>query len=181
VRAIYTIGSQLHVNLAWSIFTWGLVIVVGCILVGPSRLAVWFRRVIAPALNQRWEAVAVGAAALYLVLLLWSPTPALQTWPSALGLAVVLGLGLWALRRMTLAEFPDARPGDGFGGARLKLASAWGSVSSAVKSRGQGGGSGAGAGAGDDQASQLERLGALHDAGKLDDAEFAAAKAKLLG
>ena len=33
---------------------------------------------------------------------------------------------------------------------------------------------------GDDHASQLERLAQLHDSGKLDDAEFASAKAKLL-
>ena len=109
VKAVYTIGSQLLVNLAWTIFIWGVVIVVGCFLAGPTRPAVWVRRTIAPVLNLRWEAVAVGAVAIYLILLLWAPVPALQTWPSALGLAVVLGLGLWALRRRTLVGVPRRR------------------------------------------------------------------------
>lgn len=174
LKAVYTIGSQMLVNLAWTIFTWGVVLVLGCVLAGPTRLAVWVRRSIAPVLNLRWEAVAIGAAAVYLLLLLWAPFPALQTWPSALGLAVVVGLGLWALRRRTLVEFPDAELGGSLEGAREKLSSAWGSVSSSV--RGFGGGSGPAA----DQTSQLERLAQLHDSGKLDDAEFVAAKARLL-
>ena len=140
VKAVYTIGSQLLVDLAWTIFIWGLVIVVGCFLAGPTRPAVWVRRTIAPVLNLRWEAVAIGAVAIYLILLLWAPVPALQTWPSALGLAVVLGLGLWALRRRTLVEFPDAELGGAVSGARDKLGSAWGSVTSSVKGIGGGGG-----------------------------------------
>jgi hypothetical protein len=176
VKAAYAIGSQLLATLAWSIVTWGLVLIVGCIVAGPSRVAVWFRRTIAPVLNLRWEAVAAVAAGIYVLLLLWAPFAALQTWLSALGLAVVLGLGIWALRTRTLAEFPDAELGGTLGGARTKLAAAWGSVSSSVK--GIGGGSDGGAG--DDHAGQLERLAQLHDSGKLDDAEFASAKAKLL-
>lgn len=176
VKAAYAIGSQLLATLAWSIFTWGLVIALGSILAGPSRFAVWARRTVAPVLNLRWEAVAATAAGVYILLLLWSPIPALQTWPSATGLAVVLGLGIWLLRRRTLVEFPDAEPGGALGGARDKLSSAWGSVSSSVK----GIGGGRGGGSADDQASQLERLAQLHDSGKLDDAEFASAKAKLL-
>ena len=175
VKAVYTIGSQLLVNLAWTILIWGVVVVVGCFLAGPTRPAVWVRRTIAPVLNLRWEAVAIGAAGIYLILLLWAPVPALQTWPSALGLAVLFGLGLWALRQRTLAEFPDAELGGSVSGARGKLGSAWGSVTSSVK------GIGGGGGGGDDHAGQLERLSQLHDSGKLDDAEFASAKAKLLG
>lgn len=174
VKAVYTIGSQLLVDIAWTVVTWGLVIVVGCVLAGPTRPAVWVRRTIAPVLNQRWEWVAAGAAAIYVILLLWAPFPALQKWPSAIGLAVVLGLGLWALRRRTLVEFPDAERGGSMAGARDKLGSAWGSVTSSIKGIGGGGGGG-------DEASQLERLSQLHDSGKLDDTEFAAAKARLLG
>lgn len=37
------------------------------------------------------------------------------------------------------------------------------------------------AGGGDDMMAKLQQLGSLHDSGILDDAEFAAAKAKLLG
>lgn len=175
VKAAYAIGSQLLATLAWTVFTWGLVIALGCIVAGPTRVAVWTRRTIAPVLNLRWEAVALTAAAIYILLLLWAPVPALQAWPSAIGLAIVFGVGLWLLRRRTLVEFPDAELGGALGGARVKLASAWGSVTSSVKGIGGGHSSGA-----DDQASQLERLAELHDNGKLDDTEFASAKAKLL-
>ena len=177
VKAAYAIGSALLTTLAWTIFTWGLVIVLGCIIAGPTRVAVWLRRTLAPVLNLRWEAVAAVAAGIYIVLLLWAPVPALQTWPSAIGLAIVLGLGIWALRRHTLAEYPDAELGGTLSGARDKLSSAWGSVSSTVK--GIGGGHDKG-GSADDHTAQLERLAQLHDSGKLDDAEFASAKAKLL-
>lgn len=173
VKAVYAIGAQLLTDLTWTIGVWGLVIVVGNIIAGPTRLAVWIRRTIAPVLNLRWEAVAIGAAAIYLVLLLWSPTPALQAWGSVVGLALVFGLGLWALRRRTLAEFPDAELGRTGQSMREKVSSAWGSVASSVKGIGSGG-------SGDDHAGQLERLSQLHDAGKIDDAEFASAKAKLL-
>jgi hypothetical protein len=175
VRAIYTIGSRLLVDIAWTVFTWGLVLVVGCVIAGPTRFGVWVRRSIAPVLNQRWEWVAAGAAGIYVVLLLWAPFPALQKWPSALGLAVVLGLGLWALRRRTLVEFPDAELGGTLGSARAHLGSAWGSVSSRLRGIGGGGAESA------DPTAQLERLSSLHDSGKLDDAEFASAKARLLG
>jgi hypothetical protein len=174
VRAAYAIGSQLLVNLAWVLVTWGLVLVVGPVVAGPTRFAVWVRRTVAPVLNLRWQTVAVVAAALYVVLLLWAPVAALQAWLSALGLAVALGVGLWLLRRRTLVEFPDAELGDALTGARDKLTAAWGSVTTTV--RGVGGG-----GSPDDQASQLERLARLHESGKIDDAEFASAKARLLG
>jgi hypothetical protein len=173
VKAVYAIGAQLLVDLTWTIAVWGLLIVAGTVVAGPTRFAVWIRRTLAPVLNLRWEAVAVGAAAVYLVLLLWSPTPALQAWGSVVGLAIVFGLGLWALRRRTLAEFPDAELGRTGQSMRDRASSAWGSVASSV--RGIGGG-----GPGDDHAGQLERLSQLHDDGKLDDAEFTSAKAKLL-
>ena len=182
VKAVYTIGSQLLVDLAWSIVVWGLLLVLGCVLAGPTRPAVWARRSIAPVLNLRWETVAIGAVALYVILLLWAPTPALQRWPSALGLAVLLGLGLWALRRRTLVEFPDAEIGDTMATARSTLGSAWGSVTHVVRRTGAGGAGGVGGvgGGRGDQTGQLERLAQLHDDGKLDDAEFASAKARLL-
>jgi len=175
IRALYAIGSELLKDLVWTIGFWGLFLVLGAVLAGPTRFAVWFRRTIAPVLNRDpWE-VAIGAAVLYALALLWAPTPALQAWPSVVGLAVALVLGLWALRRRTLAEHPEASLGDSSRVVRDRLGSAWGSVSSAV--RGWGGGRERGS----SSTADLERLAALHDNGKLTDDEFAAAKARLLG
>ena len=177
VKAAYTIGSALLVNLAWVLFAWGLFIVIGCILAGPTRVAVWARRTLAPVLNLRWQTVAIVVGGLYILLILWGPIPALQASGSVIFMAIGLGVGIWLLRRRTLVEFPDAELGGTLGEVREKLSSAWGSVTSSVK--GIGGGHDKG-GSADDQASQLERLAQLHDSGKLDDAEFASAKAKLL-
>jgi hypothetical protein len=174
IAALYAIGSELLKNLIWVIGVWGLVLVVGSILAGPTRFAVWARRTLAPLLNREpWE-VAAGAAIVYVLLLLWAPTPALQAWPSVLLLAVVWGLGIWMLRTRTLAQFPEATLGGTGEGVRDKLGSAWGSVTGTVKGWGGGGGGG------NDSTAELERLAALHDSGKLSDDEFASAKARLL-
>lgn len=172
VAALYAIGSQLLKQLIWVIGFWGLVLVVGPILAGPTRVAVWVRRTVAPVLNREPMEVAVGAAIVFVLFALWSPTPALQAWLSVLFLAVAWGLGIWMLRTRTLVEFPDATLGGTGAGVRDRLGSVWGSVSGTVK--GWGGGSGG------DSTAELERLAALHDSGKLSDEEFASAKARLL-
>jgi len=69
-------------------------------------------------------------------------------------------LGLWAFRRLTIAEFPDApRTPLNLGGAL-----SWSRTSSEEK-----------------KIAALERLSALHDQGVLSDAEFEAQKTELLG
>jgi hypothetical protein len=172
VAALYGIASELLKNLIWLIGVWGLVLVAGSILAGPTRFAVWVRRTLAPLLNREpWE-VAAGAAIVYVLFVLWAPTPALQAWLSVLGLAVVWGVGIWLLRRRTLVQFPEATLGGTGEGVRDKLGSAWGSLAGTVKGWGGGGGG--------DSTAELERLAALHDSGKLSDDEFASAKARLL-
>jgi hypothetical protein len=172
IAALYAIGSELLKNLIQVIGFWGLFLVAGTVVAGPSRAAVWVRRTVAPVLNREpWE-VAVGAAVVYVLAVLWAPTPALQAWTSVLFLALAWGLGIWQLRRRTLTEFPDATLGGTGEGVRDKLGSAWGSVTGTVKGWGGGGGG--------DSTAELERLAALHDSGKLSDDEFASAKARLL-
>jgi hypothetical protein len=178
VRAVYAVASRLLVQILWVVLVWGVVLVVGPVLAGPTRAAVWARRTAAPVLNVEPVPLAIGAAALYVLLLLWAPVAAFQTWGSALGLAVVLGLGLWLLRRRTLAEFPDADLATSGRAARERLGHAWSSVSGAVRNVGSGS-RGAATDAGD-HAGQLERLARLHDTGALSDDEFTAAKARLL-
>lgn len=177
VKVAYGVGSELLRDLAMVIVAWGVVIVLGCIVAGPTRFGVWVRRTVAPVLNLSPGPVIAGAIGIYAVSLLWAPIKALQTWGSVLGLAVVWALGLWLLRRRTLAEFPDARLGDHTQGARERAGRAWSAVTETVRSFGSGhqGGS-----SGGDQTDQLERLVRLHDGGSLSDEEFASAKAKLL-
>jgi hypothetical protein len=53
-----------------------------------------------------------GAVALvFLLLLLWSPLNSDRGIWGTLLLAFLVGLGVWALRRQTIKEFPPASPG----------------------------------------------------------------------
>jgi hypothetical protein len=178
VRVAYAVGSRLLRTIAIVVLTWGLVLVVGAVVAGPTRAAVWVRRTLAPVLNLEPQWVFGGAAALYVLLLLWAPFAAFQTALSSIGLAVVAAVGIWLLRRRTLVEFPDADLGEHAHAGRERAGRMWGSVTGAVSSIGSGRHRGAGGEA--DATGQLERLAHLHETGALSDEEFAAAKAKLL-
>ena len=61
-KIIFGILSELLFDTAWILITWGLVIVIGMVIIGPSRPAVWARRVVAPVLNAERVIFWVGAA-----------------------------------------------------------------------------------------------------------------------
>jgi hypothetical protein len=85
----------------------GVVALVGTWLAGATRSATAARRELAP-LIARWE-IAYGAAAGFLLLLVWwAPTVQLRRVQVVVVMAILLALGVWALRRMTLREHPDA-------------------------------------------------------------------------
>jgi hypothetical protein len=89
---------------------YGAVILLGALLAGPTRGALWVRERIAPGLRDPMWASA-GTALLILILVWWGPTPALREPIGILLIAVVLIVAVVALRRQTLAEFPPpARP-----------------------------------------------------------------------
>jgi hypothetical protein len=68
------------------------------------------RRWMAPMINEK-PGVAYGiAGAIFLLALLWGGTHALRVWWGILLLGGLLALGVWALRRQTLEEFPSAEP-----------------------------------------------------------------------
>jgi hypothetical protein len=48
------------------------------------------------------------AAGVFLLLVLWGGTHALRVWWGILLLGGLLALGVWALRKQTLEEFPSA-------------------------------------------------------------------------
>lgn len=178
VNVAYGVGSQLLRTLAIVVLTWGVVLVLGAVVAGPTRFAVWVRRTLAPVLNREPVVVFATAAGLYVVLLLWAPIAAFQAAGSSIGLAVVLAVGIWLLRRRTLAEFPDADLGTHVHATRERAGKAWDSVAGTVSSIGSG--RRRGADGSEEQTAQLERLSRLHETGALSDSEFSAAKAKLL-
>ena len=162
VATVYSIVTELLRGAGWTGIIVALVALVGIWLSGSKPRAVATRRWLSPYLRR--AEVAYGAVVVgYLLLLWWRPTPQLG-FPITVALLLVLALfGLEVLRRQTAREFPDAEPQDLLAAMRARTA------------RGR-------AAAGRDSAAdELERLAQLHAQGTLDDAEFAAAKAQLLG
>jgi hypothetical protein len=85
----------------------GVIALVGVWYAGETRSGIAARRELAP-LVARWE-IAYGAAAVFLLLLVWwGPTAQLGRAEFVLVFALLLGFGVWALRRMTMREHPDA-------------------------------------------------------------------------
>jgi hypothetical protein len=141
-----------------------ILLIVGTWLAGPGRRATAFRRWSAPALRDRPEVVWSGFAFIVLLVLIWGP---IQATRNLIGIVVLVGfaaLGLWAFRRATVLEFPDATA------SGLSLGGAFGRVRSSGSSN-----------LADDRVAQLERLSALKEQGILTAEEFEAEKAALLG
>lgn len=193
-EAAWDIGTSLLVTLGWQAVIIGLGVVFAAWLAGPSRAATAVRRVSAPALQQRPDAVGIGVGVALVLLIAWAPVPALRRpWFILLLIVLVIG-GVIALRRQTEREFPDAR-GGGFdlSGLRARGAAA---AESARRAAGAAaarvGGSddepaaapepapGPAADPGEARIAALERLAKLRDAGVLTDDELAAEKDRLL-
>jgi hypothetical protein len=125
-------------------------------LSGAGRRAIAARRRFAPEGRDHQERIWVVFAAVVALILLWGPTLATRQWVPSL-LLIALGiLAVEALRRQSVAEFPQAQPASWKPTIRLPAR-------------------------GGDEISKLERLKALHDSGALTDQEYAAQKAQILG
>lgn len=168
-KIIFGILSELLYDTAWVLISWGAVIVAGMLIIGPSRVATWARRVVAPVFNAEPLIFWVSAAVLYLLVLFFVPSPALRLWWSVIIIGVVVGLGLEFLRRRSIVEFPDARLDVDVDDVKASASKTWSSLKSRFASDNSG-----------DHVAQLQQLSDLHSSGALSDGEYAAAKAKLL-
>jgi Short C-terminal domain len=146
---------------AWTLIGIGVVALLGVWLAGPSVRSASARRFLAPILA-RWEVAAGVALALMLLLILWGPTAQTRRPVQALALTIIFLVGVFALRRMTVREFPDATPVD----LRRSAEQAWSRVRG-VQAR-------------DGRMAELEQLARLREQGVLTEEEFAEQKARLL-
>jgi uncharacterized BrkB/YihY/UPF0761 family membrane protein len=167
VDAVWSIGTSLLVTVAVSAITFGILVVIGAWLAGPTRLASALRREAAPYLRERHVTTYTVVALVFLALILWAPVVAFHKLIGLLLLAVLMVLGTEALRRQTATEFPDAAFG-GFGDCVRA------SVPGRAAPKPQ-------APARESKVDQLERLSALKEKGTLSEEEFEAAKAEVLG
>jgi hypothetical protein len=179
VHSIWTIGTTLLYDIAAAMVFYGIVFLLAAWIAGATRPAYAVRRALAPSLRYRLGASYGFAAILFLLLLAWSPTPAMSKPLGILLFAALIVLGIELLRRQTAREFPDAQPGDTtartrawIAGIRARRASgeeidaprATVDESAAVTTR----------------FDDLEQLASLHDRGVLNDDEFEEQKVLIL-
>lgn len=87
---------------------YGLILVIGAWLAGPTSIATTLRRWLAPYLREALVAW-VGFAALIAILIFWwAPTPAMHNPVTAILLIVLLAAGFEGLRRKVSREVPEA-------------------------------------------------------------------------
>ena len=186
VRQTWTIGTTLLDEVAVSTIGYGVLLLLGAVLAGPTRAATAVRRFLAPYLRE--PTIAYGGLAVLLAvgILWWAPTPATRNPATAILLAVLIAFGFEALRRRTRREFPDAdldtaREHWHHAGTTVKgwVGSARSSrkTSSAPTASGGNGGSRPEV---DERLAKLEQLERLRVSGTVDDAEFKAEKARIL-
>jgi hypothetical protein len=191
-HAVWEISTELLVQAAGAAIGYGLALILGVWLAGPTRPATAVRRVAAPYLREpaiAWTAFAAVAA---IVVLWWEPTPATRNPVTAALLVLLFGLGFEALRRKTGREYPEAdrheleqhareRVVRGYQALRARTATGPTAVMQHAPAHGDGGNGITAPPTPDPRLAQIEQLARLRDTGVLDDAEFRAEKARILG
>jgi HAMP domain-containing protein len=171
----WLIGTSLLRAIALAMAIFGLLLIVAAWLAGPTRPATALRQTLAPRMRDHPVAAYGTVGLVYLLVLVWGPTPAFRHWIPVLLLAALLALGVEMLRRQTDREFPDARAGDGMRTLRAGFDTLRGRREPATATPPLRAGNGNGV-----RLEQLERLSALHDSGALTDDEYSAEKGLLL-
>ena len=112
VNSTWLIGTNLLGEIAWALVIYGVVILLGTWLAGPSRYATRARQAIGPTLRDRPGVAWGGLAVVYLLLVLWGPVPALRNWLGVLLLGALVALGFEAFRRVLKGELaPNSAAG----------------------------------------------------------------------
>jgi Short C-terminal domain len=177
VHQVFNIGTSLLYDAAIALITYGVAIVIATWIAGPTRPAHTLRRALAPSLREHVAYVYAVAGLALLLLVVWGPFPSTRQPLPVIGIAILLVLGIRALRRMTAQEFPEARMGDLAHAVRDWFSSRRQSLLAGFAGTRPNAGP---AGEGEQRISALERLADLHHRGALTDEEFRAQKATLL-
>ena len=166
--AVWSIGTSLLASLAREVIVFGIFFVIGAWLASPHRSSVAARRFLTPILRDYPVAVysVLGVLGLIWILDAVGGTRAVLLRLSLIALAAV---GIYQLRRMSMAEFPDATLGEMTARARERMRS--------MRRRGP---RTAAPEPADQRLDRLERLATLRERGVLNDEEFEAEKAAVM-
>jgi hypothetical protein len=174
-QATWSIGTSQLVEVAHALLIYGVVIMVGVWLAGPTATATWVRRSSTPYFRQ--PRIAFGSLAVLLALIFWwGPTEGTRRLIPSLALIALLALGVEVLRRQVISEFPERVTTGSAEGVAQRIADRM----REARERRIAARTMPGAASADHRVAQLERLGRLRDSGVLTADEFAAEKARIL-
>jgi hypothetical protein len=165
--AAWSIGTSLLASIARNIIVFGGFFVLAAWLASPHRSSVATRRALTPVLRD--YPVAVGAV-LGVVGLIWllSGVDSTRAILTRVVLLAMAGVGMYQLRRVSIADFPDATLGEMPERVRVRASSMWRGRQRA-RPEPQ-----------DRKLERLERLASLHERGALSDEEFESEKAAVM-
>jgi hypothetical protein len=111
----FLIGSSLLRSIGIAFVVYGLVIVFAGWLAGPTGWAVRARRWLAPTLRERPGVIYGAVGFVYFLVIVWGPTPAFRKLIPIVLIAILLVVGIEALRRQVAREFPPGAESGGDG------------------------------------------------------------------
>jgi len=176
----WQIGTSLLKDMAESLIVYGIAMVIAAWLAGPSKVSTSVRYALTPYLRQ--PKYAYGTLVGILILLFWwDPVVATGRLIPSLLLVVILAIGMEALRRQMIREFPDhVSVGTPEGVAQSMANRMRESRESRVAGRATPSEAVPGALSGASRVEELERLAKLGDQGVLTPEEVAAEKTRIL-
>ena len=174
ISEVVTIMTQMLHQIAAGIVFMGILLVIAAWFAGPARPAHATRRAISPFLRERPAASYGIMLGLLALLFIWDPIHATGT-PAGIIVFTVVGLfGMFVLRRQTMQEFPDARPGEAMHKVRARIDN-W-----RRQRQQRHGGDGTSAATSSALTAQLRELSDLREHGAITADEYDVAKSQLL-
>jgi hypothetical protein len=111
-REAWLIITQILYDIGIAMVAYGAVVVIAAWIAGDTRPAVATRRALAAPLRYQPGMVYAVVGFLYVLVLLWGPTPATRAAWGIITFAIVLVAGIEVLRRQVAREFPDVQEGE---------------------------------------------------------------------
>jgi hypothetical protein len=172
---VVSISTEILSTIAGAVVFTGLLLVASAWFAGPARPARAGREALAPFMREHETGTYGVTLGLLLLLFIWDPIPATGTPAGIITFSVLALFGTFVLRRQTLEEFPNARPGAA--SARMR---AWFHQLRHGREQPTPPASPP-AGSEETVSDQLQKLSDLRDKGAISPDEYQAAKGRLLG
>jgi hypothetical protein len=105
--ATWLIATSMLADIGTLLLSYGIIAVLGAVLAGPTRAAVWIRRKLAPTFRRRPAIVYGFVVLVFLLLLLFGPAVDARRLIGAAVFGLLLWFGVRVLGQQALREFPE--------------------------------------------------------------------------